>query len=130
MLLRGCSPQKRWDILGEFSFAEAKDHGVATNIINTIYHKEHLDAAVEKLTSFSLVRRNNDYVEQESISLYSLVQYCALQRLSQREQNRWRLQAIRLVCHAFPRDQYIEDRFAFEIFHDLSKGLTNAVTAI
>ena len=110
MLLRGCSPQKRWNKNGSIEESDAQDSGVSSYLIHLITDEMCYDAAIEKLLSFSLIRRNNDFNEVRSLSLHPLVQYCASQRVSQAQQNAWRLQAILLVSHAFPRNQYIEYR--------------------
>ena len=112
MLLRGCTPQKRWDKNGEIAEVSAEEEGVSNHLVKLITDEMCYDAAVEKLLSFSLIRQNNDFNEARSLSLHPLVQYCASQRVSLEEQNVWRLEAILLVCHAFPRNQYIEDRQA------------------
>lgn len=109
-LLRGCTPQKRWGRDGELTEIPAKDEDVPQSLVAFLNDVMRFDAAIEKLLSFSLVCRNNDLNEQRSYSDHPLIQYCATQRRSQDEQNLWRLQAIVLICHAFPRDQYIEDR--------------------
>ena len=109
MLLRGCTSQKRWNKMGEIEEISAENEGVDEDLVKLMTDEMAYDGAVEKLLSFSLVRRNNDFNEARSLSLHPLVQYCASKRVSQADQNRWRLQAILLVCHAFPRDQYMED---------------------
>ncbi|KAL6719971.1 hypothetical protein ACLMJK_001892 [Lecanora helva] len=108
MLLRGCTPQRRWNKYGNVEEIDAQDSGVSSYLIHLITDEMCYDAAIEKLLSFSLIRRNNDFNEVRSLSLHPLVQYCASQRVSQSQQNAWRLQAISLVSHAFPRNQYIE----------------------
>ena len=113
MLLRGCTSQKRWTTTGEIEEVSAETEGVDGNLIKLVTNEMSFDAAIEKLLSFSLIRRNNDFNEARSLSVHPLVQYCASQRVSQADQIKWRLQAILLVCHAFPRDQYMEDEWVY-----------------
>lgn len=110
MLLRGCTPRKRWDKWGNIAEIDAQESGVSSYLVHLITDEMTYDAAIEKLLSFSLIRRNNDFNESRSISMHPLVQYCASHRVSKSQQNTWRLQAILLVCHSFPRSQYMEDR--------------------
>ena len=110
MLLRGYTPQKRWNERGEIEEISAETERIDEDLIKLMTNEMAYDEVVEKLLSFSLVRRNNDFNEARSLSLHPLVQYCASKRVSQADQNRWRLQAILLVCHAFPRDQYMENK--------------------
>jgi hypothetical protein len=109
MLLRGCTGQNRWSTDGEIEKVSPEAAGVDPYLITLITDELLYDAAIDNLLSFSLLQRNNDFNEARSLSLHPLVQYCASQRVSAEEQNSWRLQAMFLVCHAFPRDQYIED---------------------
>lgn len=111
MLLRGSTPQKRWATNGEIEDMSPAAAGLDPFLIKLFSDELSYDDAVEKLLSFSLVRRNNDFNETRSISLHPLVQYSASMRVTSAEQSKWRLQAILLVCHAFPRNQYIEDTF-------------------
>lgn len=109
MLLRGCSAQNRWGEDGEIEEVAPEAEGVDPYIVSLIQDEVRYDCAIEKLLSFSLIQKNNDYNEVRSVSLHPLVQYSASMRLNQPDQNKWRAQAILLVCHAFPRNQYIED---------------------
>jgi hypothetical protein len=109
MLLRGCTKQNRWNNQGEIEEVSAEVEGVDPYIIRVITDEVFYDNAVEKLMTFSLIMRNNDYNEIRSVSLHPLVQSTASLRLSQAERNKWRSQAMLLVCHSFPRNQYIED---------------------
>lgn len=109
MLLRGCTKMNRWSKLGEIEQVSAIDVGIDRFLVDMITDEVAYDDAIEKLLSFSLIRRNNDYNEVRSVSVHPLVQSTATLRVSSADQNKWRTQAILLVCHAFPRDQFIED---------------------
>ncbi|KIW43836.1 uncharacterized protein PV06_04898 [Exophiala oligosperma] len=111
MLLRGCTKMNRWSKLGEIEQVSAIDVGIDRFLVDMITDEVAYDDAIEKLLSFSLIRRNNDYNEVRSVSVHPLVQSTATLRVSSADQNKWRTQAILLVCHAFPRDQFIEDTF-------------------
>lgn len=108
MLYRGCSPQKRWDRQGEMAEVAPTDAGLDSGLVALIKNEMDFDAAVDKLLSFSLIRRNNDVNESRSFSVHPLVQHCASQRVPQAIQKKWKLQALLLICHAFPRNRYLE----------------------
>lgn len=108
VLHRGSSPQKRWGKDGEVTEICAEDEGVDAGLARAIQGDLEFDTAVEKLLSFSLVSCNKESNGLRNFSIHPLVQYCATQRLSPSEVNRWRWQALLLVCHAFPRNRYIE----------------------
>jgi hypothetical protein len=108
VLHRGSTPQKRWGNDGEVIEIPAEDEGVDETLTRVIQNDFDFDAAVEKLLSFSLVYCNRETNGLRNFSIHPLVQYCAAQRLSRKESNKWRWQAILLICHAFPRNRYIE----------------------
>ncbi|KAL9121254.1 MAG: hypothetical protein Q9187_002189 [Circinaria calcarea] len=108
MLSRGCSSQNRWDCQGEISKATAAEGGLDPDVIDLVMNEMRFDAAIEKLLSFSLIQLQINANGLRSFGLHPLVQYSASQRVPTTIQNRWRLQAILLVCHAFPREKYLE----------------------
>jgi len=108
LLLRGCTAQRRWSAEGEKVDVQPDDSLRDKVLVETISNEIAFDAAVEKLLSFSLFRRNNDINETRSFSVHPLVQFAAAQRLTVEEQDTWRLQAILLVSHAFPRSEDLE----------------------
>lgn len=108
LLLRGCTAQRRWSLEGEKVDVQPDDSLRDKVLVETISNEIAFDAAVEKLLSFSLLRRNNDINETRSFSVHPLVQFAAAQRLTVEEQDTWRLQAILLVSHAFPRSEDLE----------------------
>lgn len=108
MLSRGCSPQSRWDYQGEISKVTAEEAGLDPGVVELVMNEMQFDAAIEKLLSFSLIQLQIDSNGLRSFALHPLVQYSASQRVPITVQNKWRLQAILLVCHAFPREKYLE----------------------
>lgn len=108
MLLRGCSPQPRWGSNGEMIEVSAEDEGVDRSLIALVKDELAFDDAVEKLLSYSLVNIHVSIDGLRSFSLHPLVQHCASQRSTPDVQKKWRLQAICIVCHAFPRNEYLE----------------------
>lgn len=108
LLHRGSSPQRRWGENGEVMDVLAEDEGVDERLTRVIKDDLRFDLAVEKLLSFSLISCNQDSNGLRNVSIHPLVQYCATQRLSPAKVKRWRWQALLLVCHAFPRNRYIE----------------------
>ncbi|KAL8646466.1 MAG: hypothetical protein Q9210_006126 [Variospora velana] len=108
MLDRACSPQKRWNRIGEMSELAPIDAGLNNNLIALIKDEVAFDDAIEKLLSFSLIHLDNDVNGLRNFSVHPLIQHCASQRVPLWLQDQWRLQAILVVCHAFPRNKYLE----------------------
>ncbi|KAF8242731.1 hypothetical protein K440DRAFT_664567 [Wilcoxina mikolae CBS 423.85] len=111
MLVRGCQPQKRWGAAGEVCNYSASEAGVDSGIIELVTNRIVFDDAIQKLREFSLIQRNYDVQGKRSFSLHPLVQDCVSHRVGEDEQRKWREQAILLVSQAFPRHQYLEDKF-------------------
>ena len=108
LLARGSSLQNRWGQDGEIFKLDAEEAGLDHSLVDIITNEEAFDAAIDKLQSFSLIQGRIDDKGSRSFSVHPLVQHCAVQRMSPDSCAKWRLQAILLVCHAFPRDQYLE----------------------
>ncbi|KAI4232447.1 MAG: hypothetical protein LQ349_005006 [Xanthoria aureola] len=108
MLDRACSPQKRWDRAGEMSELAPMDAGLNSDLIALVKDEVAFDDAIEKLLSFSLIHLDNDVNGLRNFSVHPLVQHCASQRFPSSLQDQWRLQAILIVCHAFPRNNYLD----------------------
>lgn len=108
MLLRGCSPQPRWSTEGESIYVSAEDEGVDSSLVALIKDEFAFDEVIDKLLSFSLINTHIDNDGSRKFSLHPLVQYCASQRSTPEVQEKWMLQAICLVCHAFPRNKFLE----------------------
>lgn len=108
MLDRACSPQKRWDRAGEMSELAPMDAGLNSDLIALIKDEVAFDDAIEKLLSFSLIHLDNDVNGLRNFSVHPLVQHCASQRFPSSLQDQWRLQAVLIVCHAFPRNNYLD----------------------
>lgn len=111
VLHRGSSSQKRWGSNGEVMEIRAEDEGVEECVTSVIQGDLEFDTAVEKLLSFSLISCNKELNGLRNFSIHPLVQYCAAQRLSPPELNKWRWQALLLICHAFPRNRYLEPQY-------------------
>ena len=107
MLVRGCSPQKRWNRRGEIDEPDAVDSGIDSSLVELVKNEVDFSRAIDTLLSFSLISVNDD-PGSRIFSLHPLVQYCASQRVSSATQRTWRLQATLLVCHAFPRSKYLD----------------------
>lgn len=108
MLDRACSPQKRWDRKGEMLELAPIDAGLNSDLVALIKDEVAFDNAIEKLLSFSLIHLDNDVNGLRNFSVHPLVQHCASQRVPSRLKYEWRLQAILIVCDAFPRNKYLE----------------------
>ena len=110
MLQRGASPQHRWGPDGEVSELAAADTGLDENLVKLIADEMAFDEAIDKLLSFSFIHTSTDANGSRSFSVHPLVQYSASQRVEADIQTRWKLQALVLVTHAFPRSKYLEPR--------------------
>ena len=108
MLLSGVSPQLRWGLDGEMVNITAEEDGLDGSLVALIKDEFAFDDAIEKLLSFSLIHWYSNTDGTRSFSVHPLVQYCASQRVPLTTQNKWRLQAMYLVCHAFPREKFID----------------------
>ena len=108
VLHRGSIPQKRWGETGNVAEVSAEAEGLDRNLTKLIQNEMEFDAAIERLRSFSLVSCNRDTNGFQNFSIHPLVQFAAAQRLSLSTLNRWRWQAVLLICHAFPRNRYLE----------------------
>lgn len=107
MLRRGSSPQTRWNTYGEIVEVAAEAEGVDEKLKSLIQNEVEFDSAMEKLLSFSLITCHIEKNGLRKFSIHPLVQYCAVQRISSSTANFWRMQALLLVCHAFPRSRYL-----------------------
>lgn len=108
ILHRGSTPRYRWDENGEVIEVQAEADGVDSSLIRLIQDEMAFDAAIEKLRSVSFVSCNRDTDGMRNFSVHPLVQECAVQRIPSPVANKWRWQAILLICHAFPRNRYLE----------------------
>lgn len=108
MLDRACSPQRRWNRIGEIFEEPPETVGINEDLIQLVRDEVRFDDAVEKLLSFSLISTEMDVNGLRIFSVHPLVQYCASEHISSKSQVDWREQAIAIVCHAFPRSEYLE----------------------
>lgn len=106
---------------------DAEMEGVERQLIQVIQGDFEFDTAVEKLLSFSLISCNKESEGLRSFSIHPLVQYCAVKRLSPPDVRKWRCQALLLVCHAFPRNRFLEPQngeFGRKLLPHLSRTLS------
>ena len=108
MLCRGTSPQRRWNEDGTACEVNAEDEGVASDLVQLLQDEMRLDQAVEKLRSFSLISLTMGKNDRRLFLIHPLVQYCATQRIPSAKACYWTKQAISLVCHALPRNHYLD----------------------
>lgn len=108
LLHRGSSSQKRWGGDGEMIEINAEIEGVEKDLVQVLQGDFEFDTALEKLLSFSLISCNKESDGLRCFSIHPLVQYCAAKRLSSADVRKWRWQALLLVCHAFPRNRFLE----------------------
>lgn len=110
LLYRGCTANRRWDDNGEIVDVAAHEEGVEEGLASLIGNEFRLDDAIERLFALSLISCQTGPDNGRTFSIHPLVQHCVIHRLSPGEVKRWRLQALLLVCHAFPRNRYLEPR--------------------
>jgi len=108
LLHRGSTLQRRWHEDGEVTEVSAEVEGLDRHLTALIQNETEFDTAIEKLLSYSLISCNKEIDGLRSFSVHPLVQYCTRERVSPATANTWRWQAILLICHAFPRNRYIE----------------------
>lgn len=95
---------------GEVVELRPEDEGVEICLTNITQGGLEFDMAIERLLSFSLISYSKESDGLRNISIHPLVQYCVTQRLSPIEVSKWRWHMLLLICHAFPRNKYIEPR--------------------
>ncbi|QVM13232.1 hypothetical protein D8B26_007846 [Coccidioides posadasii str. Silveira] len=110
MLHRGCSTKRIWGRNGETAQLTPKDAGLNQELITLLGDEMQFDSAISQLLASSLIQRN-DTGERKAFSVHPLVQNCASHRVSPRERQKWQVQAILLVAHAFPFSVYVDENF-------------------
>lgn len=108
VLHRGSLPQPRWSEDGEVAEVSPEDDGVEIELTKLIRDEMRFDAAIEKLLSFSFISCNKESNSWRSFAIHPLVQYCAVRRTHPLAAEKWRRQAVLLICHAFPRSRYLD----------------------
>ena len=108
ILYRGVSPQKRWGEDGEVREVPAETEGVDCTLIELIRDEMKFDTAIEKLRSFSFISSKKDDNGLRVFSVHPLVQYCVVKRIESSVESVWTRQAVLMICHAFPRNRYLE----------------------
>ncbi|RPB21265.1 hypothetical protein L211DRAFT_890067 [Terfezia boudieri ATCC MYA-4762] len=108
VLHRGSTPRHRWDEKGEVIEVQAEVEGVDGSLVRLIQDEMAFDAAIEKLRSVSFVSCSRETNGMRNFTVHPLVQECAVQRMPSPVANKWRWQAVLLICHAFPRNRYLE----------------------
>ena len=108
MLQRSASSQHRWGPDGEVFESDVGDIGLDRDLVDLVVDEIAFDEAIDKLLSFSLVQTSTDANGFRSFSVHPLVQHCASQRVEAAIQAKWKLQALVMVAHAFPRNKYLE----------------------
>lgn len=109
MLRRGCLSKKIWGADGEISKIDPLNAGLDPELVNLLDEEMQFDHVIEQLLAFSLVQRNSTVAGKKGFSVHPLVQHCARHRVSARTRQKWQVQAILLIAHAFPFDVYIDE---------------------
>jgi hypothetical protein len=97
MLFRACDARKAWSIDGEIEEIFESDL-----LIGNLDRDTEMLKAIECLTSYELVKSNG-----ESLSITPEMQLYSRELMSSWDV--WRLQAVILVCHTFPRSRDLEE---------------------
>jgi hypothetical protein len=108
LLHRGTAAQKRWNKQGEVHEALAQDEDVDDLVVQLVQNEVDFDISIEKLRSSSLVSCMKNADGLRLFTIHPLVQYCVASRIPESELITWKLRATLLICHAFPRDRYLE----------------------
>ncbi|EAS28261.3 uncharacterized protein CIMG_09465 [Coccidioides immitis RS] len=110
MLHRACSTKRIWGHNGEIVQITPKDAGLNQELITLLDDEMQFDNAISQLLASSLIQRNATG-ESSTLSVHPLVQNCASHRVSLKERQKWQVQAILLVAHAFPFSVYVDENF-------------------
>nr|KMM72098.1 hypothetical protein CPAG_08397 [Coccidioides posadasii RMSCC 3488] len=122
MLRRACSTKRIWGRNGETVQLTPEDAGLNQELITLLDDEMRFDSAISQLLASSFIQRNATG-ERRAFSVHPLVQNCASHRVSLKERQKWQVQAILLVAHAFPFSVYVDENFGMI-------GLKRAVTVL
>ncbi|KAK2863661.1 hypothetical protein FQN49_004117 [Arthroderma sp. PD_2] len=104
MLRRACSNMQIWGNDGNVKDFTPDDAGIDSEIITLVNNEMQLDEAIEQLLAFSLIQSNLT-ANGRAFSVHPLVQYCASHRVSLEVRQKWQVQAILFVTHAFRKQR-------------------------
>ncbi|KMU85898.1 hypothetical protein CIHG_03427 [Coccidioides immitis H538.4] len=110
MLRRACSTKRIWGRNGETVQLTPEDAGLNQELITLLDDEMQFDSAISQLLASSFIQRNATG-ERRAFSVHPLVQNCASHRVSLKERQKWQVQAILLVAHAFPFSVYVDENF-------------------
>ncbi|KAK2753074.1 hypothetical protein FQN55_005034 [Onygenales sp. PD_40] len=119
MLRKGCSNKTTWGTNGETIDITPEDAGLDPHLVALINNEMRFDQAIEQLLSFSLIQPNKTRNGERAFTVHPLVQHCVSHRIHADVRQKWQIQAILLVAHAFPFSDYIDQdfgRFGREVF--------------
>jgi hypothetical protein len=101
MLHRAMCPRIVWNIDGEIDHREEPDLH-----LGGLADHDKLQKAVQCLTLYGVLIEKGQSLQDRTYSIIPEMQLYAKQHLTAWDD--WRLQALILVCHAFPRDRDLE----------------------
>lgn len=106
MLLRAGLPQKVWNCSGEIDEMTPREAGLDNDLLPILSDTAILDKAIKLLETSKLITSKPIRFGARLLT----VNKTAILHMSQcvHEPNKWRLQALLLVCHTFPMHSYIE----------------------
>ncbi|KAL1964281.1 hypothetical protein VTN77DRAFT_7101 [Rasamsonia byssochlamydoides] len=105
MLRRAGTWMRTWDSNGEPRHIDPVEAGLERDLVFILSDEGRLQQAIDELQFHSLVTLDRE----QRLSMYPGSR--AMYRQSMLDPDRWKLQAVLLVCHAFPRDAYLEPEF-------------------
>ena len=105
ILRRAGTSGRAWDTNGEPVEVTPAETGIEPGLVSILSNAERLQIAIDQLSLHDLldVDADNDLVRIHAGTR-------AMYQQSMSETHRWMLQAIFLVCHAFPSDAYLEPK--------------------
>ncbi len=108
ILVRGCSSRLRWDDTGEVKKITAVDAGLDPDIFAFLSNDAALDRALQALVSCSLLESHTLPDGQSTLTIKPHSLRLVTQQISQRERDKYSIQAWVLACQAFYRGQSLE----------------------
>ncbi|KAM5430281.1 hypothetical protein McanCB56680_004946 [Microsporum canis] len=104
MLRRACSNMQIWANDGNVKDLSPDKAGIDSEIITLVNNEMRLDQAIEQLLAFSLIQANIS-ASGRTFSIHPLVQACASHRVPLEVRQKWQVQAILFVTHAFRKQR-------------------------
>ena len=109
-LRRASTPQLRWAGNGEPELVEPAASYVSNEYCSLLDNDLRFDNAIEVLTSLSLIQSVKRDVAGRCLSLHPLTHRCAKMRMSLQKKQKEANQALCILAHAFPSDEFVLEK--------------------